>query len=72
MTSAEYDERYREALLLLQQAGVKVGTPESKSGMMRLCPLDGEPTNDLGVFRRAFGDEVALEILGEAIASMMA
>jgi hypothetical protein len=67
MTWADYEECYKEALLILKQSGLKVGTPHVEKGKKRLCPIDGEPTDDLGVLSRAFGEAVAVRIFGEDI-----
>jgi hypothetical protein len=70
MTWAEYQDCYREALILLNEQGLIEGKPSIDPHGLRSCPVSGEALGDLEVLRRAFGDTVALKILGERITDL--
>jgi hypothetical protein len=67
VTWVDYEECYREALTLLIERGLKVGTPFRNADGKRSCKVSGETMADLEILTRAFGERVALQIFGERI-----
>jgi hypothetical protein len=61
MTGEEYEDCYREALLLLQEKYDSVGSPYQKDGQ-RVCQVETLVIDDHTVFLLAWGPEIAQQI----------
>ena len=61
MTNEEYEDCYREAILLLQQKYESVGAPYQKDGQ-RVCQIETLVIDDHTVFLLAWGPKVAYQI----------
>ena len=61
MTQEEYGKAYIEARDVLYRRGKVVGKPQV-TATGRVCPIDGNPLSDLGLFREAWGEALAHEL----------
>ena len=61
MTQEEYGRAYLEARDVLYRRGKVVGKPQL-TATGRVCPIDGNPLSDLGLFREAWGGAVAQKL----------
>lgn len=61
----QYEKAYFDAREVLYFRGKKVAKPTFGGDGLRYCPVDGSPLTDRGVFKEAWGDQLAEEILHE-------
>lgn len=61
MTNEEYEDCYREALLLLHEKYDSVGNPYQKDGQ-RVCQVETLVIDDHTVFLLAWGTEITQQI----------
>src|SRR5580704_10296323 len=61
----QYEKAYLDARDVLYLRGKKVAKPTFGEDGLRRCPVDGSPLTDRGVFKEAWGDQLADEILRE-------
>ena len=71
MTQEEYGKAYIEARDVLYRRGKVVGKPQV-TATGRLCPIDGNPLSDLGLFREAWGEALAHELTINTYVSIIA
>ena len=61
----QYEKAYLDAREVLYFRGKKVAKPTFGEDGFRYCPVDGFLLTDHGVFKEAWGDQLADEILRE-------
>jgi hypothetical protein len=61
----QYEKAYLDAREVLYFRGKKVAKPTVGEDGFRYCPVDGFLLTDRGVFKEAWGDQLADEILRE-------
>ena len=71
MTQEEYGKAYIEARDVLYRRGKVVGKPQV-TATGRVCPIDGNPLSDLGLFREAWGEALAHELTINTYVSIIA
>ncbi len=71
MTQEEYGKAYIEARDVLYRRGKVVGKPQF-TATGRVCPIDGNPLSDLGLFREAWGEALAHELTINTYVSIIA
>ena len=63
----QYEKAYFDAREVLHFRGKKVARPNLGEDGLRYCPVDGSPLTDRGVFKEAWGETLADEILRERV-----
>jgi hypothetical protein len=65
MVPEEYEQRYTEALDVVRRklVGSTVGDPEATPGGARFVYIDGMPCTDQVIFRMAWGEVAARDII---------
>ena len=62
-TTEEYEQAYREARAVLHRRGKKIEAPYEGPDGLRYCRVDGRPLSDRELFREAWDDRIADELL---------
>jgi hypothetical protein len=65
MNNEEYEKAYYHAREILHNRGKKIGSPAFGLDLVRSCPVDGIPVNDLELLKDAWGERLVREILAE-------
>ena len=63
MKTTEYELAYREARAVLHRRGKEIETPFADEHGLRCCRVDGRPLGDREIFREAWDDRIADELL---------
>ena len=61
----KYEKAYRDALYVLFRRGKQVGRPQTQADGIRRCVIDSVSHDDREVFKDAWGEVLAEEILHE-------
>jgi hypothetical protein len=64
METTQYELAYREARAVLHRRGKKIEAPFADVDGLRRCRVDGRPLSDREIFREAWDDSIADELLG--------
>ena len=64
-TTEEYELAYREARAVLHRRGKIVGIRCADLNGLRYCRVDGRPLGDREIFREAWDDSLADELISE-------
>ena len=62
-TTEEYELAYREARAVLHRRGKKIEAPFADENGLRRCRVDGHALSDWEIFREAWDDRIADELL---------
>ena len=62
-TNEEYELAYREARAVLHRRGKKIEAPYADENGLRFCRVDGRSLSDRELFREAWDDRIADELL---------
>ena len=70
MKNDAYEEAYNEARAVLHRRGKRVESPTTSADGTRFCHVDGVPLTDRELFKDAWGEVLAEEILQEQDVSL--